>query len=90
MNFDFETILTLITLATGLIWLADAVFFARRRRERLPSPAAGISPDGGKTPREPWWVDCARSFFPVLLAVLLIRSFLVEPFHIPSGSMVPT
>ena len=90
MNFDLETILTFITLATGLIWLADAVFFARRRREHLPSPATGISPDGGKTPRGPWWVDSARSFFPVLLAVLLIRSFLVEPFHIPSGSMVPT
>ncbi len=39
---------------------------------------------------EPWWVEYARSFFPVILAVFLLRSFLVEPFKIPSGSMIPT
>ncbi len=39
---------------------------------------------------EPWWVEYAKSFFPVILAVFLLRSFLVEPFKIPSGSMIPT
>lgn len=39
---------------------------------------------------EPWWVEYAKSFFPVILAVFLLRSFLVEPFRIPSGSMIPT
>ncbi|MFM9888645.1 MAG: signal peptidase I [Burkholderiales bacterium] len=40
--------------------------------------------------REPWWVEYSKSFFPVILIVFLLRSFLVEPFKIPSGSMLPT
>ncbi len=39
---------------------------------------------------EPWWVEYAKSFFPVILIVFCIRSFLAEPFKIPSGSMIPT
>ena len=87
MNFDFETILTLATLLTGLVWLVDALYFAPRRlKAALP-----VQPGAEKAkPREPIVVDYSKSFFPVILLVLLLRSFLVEPFHIPSSSMVPT
>ncbi|MBU9521259.1 signal peptidase I [Burkholderia multivorans] len=40
--------------------------------------------------RQPWWLEYTASFFPVILAVFVVRSFIVEPFKIPSGSMVPT
>ncbi len=43
-----------------------------------------------RTGRQPWWVEYSISFFPVILIVFLLRSFLVEPFKIPSGSMIPT
>jgi len=92
MSFDFPTFLVLATFVTGGIWLADAVFWAPRRR-RLAAQTAG--PSGvadGTAPvyKEPVLVEYARSFFPVILIVLLLRSFLVEPFRIPSGSMMPT
>src|SRR5579859_3527194 len=40
--------------------------------------------------KQPWWIEYSVSFFPVILIVFMLRSFLVEPFKIPSGSMVPT
>ena len=80
MNFDLPTMLVAATALTGAIWLVDALFFASRRRA-----AAGAEP-----PREPVLVEYARSFFPVLLAVLVLRSFVAEPFRIPSGSMMPS
>jgi len=81
MQFDFPTILVLAAAVTGLIWALDALVFAPRRRARAA---------GGQTPREPVVVEYARAFFPIILIVLLLRSFLVEPFRIPSGSMMPT
>ena len=78
---DFALILVVLTLATGLIWAFDALVL---RRARLADAARG-------TPtREPVVVEYAKSFFPILLLVLVIRSFLFEPFRIPSGSMMPT
>lgn len=79
MKFDLPTFLVAATLISGLIWLFDRVFFATRRKRRFGSDA-----------KEPVVVDYARSFFPIFLIVLLIRSFLVEPFRIPSGSMMPS
>ncbi len=61
-------------------------FFARRRRVAAASAAALPS----ERVREPIAVEYARSFFPVIILVLVIRSFLFEPFRIPSDSMMPT
>ena len=82
MNFDFPTILVSATFVTGIIWASDTLFFVKQRKQEI---AAGKRPD-----REPVVVETSRSFFPVILIVLLLRSFLVEPFRIPSGSMMPT
>lgn len=75
MVFDFALLLVILTFLTGVIWAVDAWVLRARR------PA---------TATEPVVVEYARSFFPVILLVLLIRSFLYEPFRIPSDSMMPT
>lgn len=76
----FEIGLVVLTLATGIIWLLDRLVFAKRRAER-----AGLLEE-----KEPAVVDYARAFFPVLAMVLVLRSFVAEPFRIPSSSMMPT
>jgi signal peptidase I len=93
MNFDFPTFLVLACAITGGIWLIDALAFAPRRRvaEAAAAAAAGSGAAAAeKVYKEPVLVEYSRSFFPVILIVLLLRSFLVEPFRIPSGSMMPT
>ncbi len=82
---DFSFMLVVVGALSGIIWLLDRVFFARRRR--LAAAAAGTPAD---RMREPVAVEYARSFFPVIVLVLVIRSFLFEPFRIPSDSMMPT
>ncbi len=72
---NFALILFILTCATGLLWCLDK-FWARKQR------VAG-APD-------PFWVEYGASFFPVIVAVFVLRSFLFEPFKIPSGSMIPT
>ncbi|SKB61145.1 signal peptidase I [Luteibacter sp. 22Crub2.1] len=81
-SFDFSAILLGLTVLFGVIWLIDWLFLAKSRRAR--SEASGTEQP------EPWPVDWARSLFPVILVVLLLRSFVAEPFRIPSGSMMPT
>ncbi|MGH8370394.1 MAG: signal peptidase I [Gammaproteobacteria bacterium] len=93
MDFDFEALLTGLMLFTGAVWLVDALYFSKIRKARDLSGTGTETPgtDGaGDKPRDPILVDYSKSFFPVLLIVLLLRSFLLEPFHIPSSSMVPT
>lgn len=92
MIFDFSALLVLGAAVTGLIWAADAVFWAPRRRA-LATGTEGIAADvdeAGRRPAEPVVVEYARAFFPVIFIVLLLRSFIAEPFRIPSASMVPT
>jgi signal peptidase I len=76
----FEIALVVLTFATGIIWLLDRLLFARRRAAR-----GGLLEE-----KEPVVVDNARAFFPVLFVVLVLRSFVAEPFRIPSSSMMPT
>jgi len=91
MSFNFPTLLVIATFLTGGIWLIDAVFFAPGRRRKADTIGGALAlGKGAAMMREPMLVEYARSFFPVILAVLLLRSFLVEPFRIPSGSMMPT
>lgn len=90
MQFDFEAILVLATFLTGLVWLADALYFAKRREGAQRPAMANADGQAPVKPREPVVVDYSKSFFPVILLVLLLRSFIAEPFHIPSSSMVPT
>jgi len=80
IDFDFEFLLLVLTVVTGLLWLTDALLFARRRKQTANS----------KAKKEPLVIEYSRAFFPVLIAVLVLRAFLFEPFRIPSGSMMPT
>ena len=76
MDFDFNLILVPATLIFFLLWLLDKLFFKQRKTR-------------GKG-NENFIITWAYDFWPVLAVVLILRSFLYEPFNIPSDSMVPT
>ncbi|HLU13241.1 MAG TPA: signal peptidase I [Arenimonas sp.] len=81
MKIDLALILTAAAAFTGLVWLLDRLFFARQRR---------LMQAEGEEVVEPTVVEYSRSLFPIIFAVLILRSFIAEPFRIPSSSMMPT
>src|SRR3990172_6601225 len=87
---DFALILFAFLCAAGLIWALDHWLWApMRARLARELDQQGKAEEAQRTRREPVLVEYARAFFPVILIVFLIRSFLAEPFRIPSGSMMP-
>lgn len=72
---NFALILFILLVVSGVLWAADRLYARKHRAADAPSP---------------WWVEYGASFFPVILIVFALRSFIVEPFKIPSGSMIPT
>lgn len=103
-TLDFPLILVGLVFGSGLLWMLDAIFLAPGRKNivkqlqgQYPQWATAGSSDArdyqtrvSERASEPVVVEYARSFFPVLFVVFVLRSFLVEPFQIPSSSMVPT
>lgn len=88
----FSIFLVILTVVSGLVWLIDHLMFAEKRKERMAiaSSASAGSSELKQDEELPWLVDTAQQIFPVIAIVLVLRSFLYEPFQIPSGSMMPT
>ena len=72
---NFALILFVLLVITGVLYALDVLKFRKLR---------------AKDAKEPLWVEWGAGFFPVILIVFVLRSFLFEPFKIPSGSMIPT
>jgi len=84
-QLDFSLVLVLVLAASALVWALDRYLLAPQRARA--AQRAGIEPAGQPLPVT---VDYARSFLPVAALVLALRSFVFEPFRIPSDSMMPT
>ncbi|MFC0118806.1 signal peptidase I [Pseudoalteromonas xiamenensis] len=91
----FSVFLVLLTLGSGLIWLVDHLVYAPKRRERIAiakgSSQADLDDDViAQIAPVPAITEGAKSIFPMIAAITIFRSFIFEPFQIPSGSMMPT
>lgn len=75
---NFELILVVVSAVTGMIYFVDKMVWEPKRKRSVTSE------------KEPLLVEYSRSLFPVFVVVLVLRSFIIEPFRIPSGSMYPT
>lgn len=91
MDIDFPLILMVATVVTGVIALADKLWFAQQRMMRVEELERTAANDEELTraAKEPFLIEQGKSFFPVLAIVFVLRSFIAEPFQIPSGSMEP-
>ncbi|MES2633421.1 MAG: signal peptidase I [Pseudomonadota bacterium] len=103
---NFALLLFLATVVTGLFWVAERLYFLPQRRraaqevvrqwEREQVARGGEVSESARAVvehrqmQQPWWLDWTAGLFPVIIAVFVLRSFLFEPFKIPSGSMIPT
>lgn len=98
MDIDFSLVLVCLVAACGALWLLDSLLLKKPRMAAIEEhkyKAKGQNEEAlqnelAELAREPVVIEYAKSFFPVLLIVLVLRSFLVEPFQIPTGSMIPT
>jgi signal peptidase I len=84
MSFDFSLLLVVLTGISGLIWLIDYFILEPKRKKHNKTA------NETEKLKQSFIVEQARSFFPIFLIVLVLRSFIFEPFRIPSGSMMPT
>ncbi|MBD0787407.1 signal peptidase I [Vibrio sp. Y2-5] len=95
MANTFSLILVLVTLVTGIVWALEKWVWAKKRHENVARQLK-TEPDSidasltTKVAPQPWWIENSVSIFPVIAFVLVLRSFVFEPFQIPSGSMMPT
>ncbi|SHI11670.1 Signal peptidase I [Vibrio aerogenes CECT 7868] len=94
MANTFSLILVLVTIVTGIIWALEKWVWAKKRQLKFAELQAQTNDLDtsleDKVLPQPWWVENSVSIFPVIALVLVIRSFIFEPFQIPSGSMKPT
>lgn len=91
----FSIFLTVITVLTGILWAIDAWKFRPARKQKLQEEAQRLNTELSEDMRQqlapqPAWAEYSQSIFPIIAAVLILRTFLYEPFQIPSGSMMPT
>ncbi|MFN4328099.1 MAG: signal peptidase I [Limnobacter sp.] len=98
---NFSLILFTLVLFTGFFYVLDLMVFKPRRRlaaqQAVQTASRGVNMTAdvekrlvSEHMRQPLWLEYSASFFPVILFVFVLRSFVVEPFKIPSGSMIPT
>ncbi|MDE1210151.1 MULTISPECIES: signal peptidase I [Vibrio] len=94
MANTFSLILVIVTLVTGVVWVLEKLVWAKKRQHKVAGIEAqtnGLDASvTAKVAAQPWWVENSVSIFPVIALVLVLRSFIYEPFQIPSGSMMPT